>query len=48
MACSEILCEKNGFNFICNDVIASDYLCKDGVHLQDMGTHFKQSFFFSF
>ena len=33
------LCEKNGFSFICNDVITTNYLWKDGVHLQDMGTH---------
>ena len=35
------LCDKNGFNFICHDVITSDYLWKDCVHLQDMGTNFK-------
>ena len=33
------LCEKNGFSFICNDAITTNYLWKDGVHLQDMGTH---------
>ena len=33
------LCEKNGFSFIYNDVITTNYLWKDGVHLQDMGTH---------
>ena len=32
------LCEENGFSFICNDVITTNYLWKDGVHLQDMGT----------
>ena len=30
------LCGKNGFSFICNDVITTKYLWKDGVHLQDM------------
>ena len=39
------LCEKNGFSFICNDVITTNCLWKDGVYLQDMETHFKQSFF---
>ena len=38
------LCEKNGFSFICNDIITINYLWKDGVHLQDMKTYFKQSF----
>ena len=32
------LCEKNGFSFICN-VITTNYLWKDGVHLQDIGIH---------
>ena len=39
------LCEKNGVSFICNDIITTNYLQKDGVHLQDMETYFKQSFF---
>ena len=39
------LCEKNGVSFICNDIITTNYLRKDGVHLQDMETYFKQSFF---
>ena len=32
------LSEKNGFSFICNDVITTNCLWKDGAHLQDMGT----------
>ena len=32
------LCEKNDFSFICN-VITTNYLWKDGAHLQDMGTY---------
>ena len=32
------LCEKNGFSFICNDVITMLQLC-NGVHLQDIRTH---------
>ena len=33
------LCEKNSFSFIFNDIITTNYSWKDGVHLQDMGTH---------
>ena len=39
------LCEKNGFSFICNDVITTDYLWKDGVHVQDMGIHISSNNF---
>ena len=42
------LCEKNGFSFTCNDVIATTYLWKDGVHLQDMGTHILSNHFLKF
>ena len=42
------LCEKNGFSFICNDVITTNYLRKDGVHLQDMGTHILRNHFLKF
>ena len=28
----------NGFGFICNDMITTKYLWKDGIHLQDLGT----------
>ena len=42
------LCEKNGFSFICNDVITNNYLWKDGVHLQDMGTHILSNHFLKF
>ena len=41
-------CEKNGFSFICNHVITTDYLWKDGVHLQDMGTHILSNPFLKF
>ena len=30
------LCVINGFGFICSDMIATKYLCKDGIHLQDL------------
>ena len=33
------LCEKNCFSFICNDVITTDYVWKNGAHLQEMVTH---------
>ena len=32
------LCVINGFGFICNDMVTTKYLWKDGVHLQDLGT----------
>ena len=42
------LCEKNGFSFFCNDVIATNYLWKDGVYLQEMGTHILSNHFLKF
>ena len=42
------LCKKNGFSFICNDVITTNYLWKDGVHMQDMGTHIFSNHFLKF
>ena len=42
------LCEKNGFSFICINVITTNYLWKDGVHLQDMGTHILSNRFLKF
>ena len=42
------LCENNGFSFICNDVITTNYLWKNGVHLQDMGTHVLSNTFLKF
>ena len=42
------LCEKNGFSFICNDVITTNYLWKDGVYLQDMGKHILSNHFLKF
>ena len=42
------LCEKNGFSFISNDVITTDYLWKVGVHLQHMGTHILSNHFLKF
>ena len=40
------LCEKNGFYFICNNVITTNYLWKDVVYLQDMRTHILGNHFF--
>ena len=31
------LCVINSFSFICNDIIATTYLWKGGIHLQDLG-----------
>ena len=42
------LCEKNGSSIICNDVITTDYLWKDGVHLLDIGTYILSNFFSKF
>ena len=42
------ICEKNGFSFICNDVITTNYLWKDGVHLQELGTHILSNHFLKF
>ena len=42
------LCEKNGFSFICNDVITTDYLWKYDAHVQDMGTHILSNHFLKF
>ena len=33
------LCEINGFLFIDNDIITTDHLWRDGIHLQDIGTN---------
>ena len=29
----------NGFGYICNDAITTEYLWKDGIHLQDLGSN---------
>ena len=33
------LYNSNGFYVLCNDVITSDYLCQDQIHLKDVGAH---------
>ena len=33
------LCRANGFGFICNDMITTQYLWNDDIHLQDLGTN---------
>ena len=42
------LCSMNGFGYICNDAITTEYLWKDGVHLQDLGTNILSSNFIKF
>ena len=37
------LCSMNGFGYICNDAITTEYLWKDGIHLQDLGTNILSS-----
>ena len=37
------LCEINGFLFINNDMITTDHLWRDGIHLQDIGTNVRSS-----
>ena len=39
------LCEKNGYNVICNDVITTDYLWKDSAYLCSLGTYILGNFF---
>ena len=42
------LCSMNGFGYICNDTITTEYLWKDGIHLQDLGTTILSSNFIKF
>ena len=42
------LCAKNGFGFISNEMITTDYLWKDGIHLLDLGTNIFSSDFIEF
>ena len=40
------LCEINGFIFINNDIITTDHLWRDGIHLQNIGTNiFSRNFY---
>ena len=38
----------NGFGFICNNIITTKYLWKDGIHLQDLGTSILSKNFIEF
>ena len=38
-------CLLNGFGFISNDNILRTHLCKDGIHLEDLGTNVLTGFF---
>ena len=42
------LCVINGFRLICNDMITTKYLWKDGIHLQDLGTSILSKSFIEF
>ena len=42
------LCRANGFGFICNDMITTQYLWNDDIHLQDLGTNILSSNFINF
>ena len=42
------LCSTNGFGYICNDAITTEYLWKDGIHWQDLGTNILSSNFITF
>ena len=42
------LCAKNGFGFISNEMITTDYLWKDGIHLLALGTNIFSSDFIEF
>ena len=42
------LCAKNGFGFISNEMITTDYFWKDGIHLLDLGTNILSSNFIEF
>ena len=48
---NDLLCDlwsMNGFGYICNDAITTEYLWKDGIHLQDLGTNILSSNFITF
>ena len=38
----------NGFGYICNDAVTTEYLRKDGIHLQDLGKNILSSNFIKF
>ena len=42
------LCVINGFGFICNDMITTKSIWKDGIHLQDPGTSILSKNFIEF
>ena len=42
------LCNSNGFYFLCNDVITSDSLWQDKIHLKGVGTHILRGIFSDF
>ena len=42
------LCVINGFGFICNDMMMTKYIWKDGIHLQDPSTSILSKRFIEF
>ena len=42
------LCSLNGFGYICTNAITTEYLWKDGIHLQDLGKYILSSNFIKF
>ena len=42
------LCVINGFGFICNDMMMTKYIWKDGIHLQDPSTSILSKSFIEF
>ena len=42
------LCSLNGFVYICTNAITTEYLWKDGIHLQDLGKYILSSNFIKF
>ena len=42
------LCAQNSFRFLSNEMITTDYLWKDGIHLLDLGTNILSSMFIEF
>ena len=48
---NELFCDlwrANGFGFMCNDMITTQHLWNDGIHLQDLGANILSSNFINF
>ena len=42
------MCNFNGFGCLCNDRITTEYVWKDRIHLQDLGTSILSTDFIEF